>query len=400
MATAPLCCPPCPGKTRRSIVDDIEESGEGRVPNARNDVVTYPWIFPELLAETGQQVGKIVWPSRPDGGAVVFTDACGGGFSYCVNSENPGPNGSCVSLLFPSAGCSGCTTKNAVPKVLGGRLLVEGTDRNCSGGATPEGLSYLSCEEAVRGLVWEVWPRGGRPAVARNELGRFKHEAAAFTDPDTVWLSEDERDGLLYRWTPAGGLEAAVVDFVAGTMAFAPIPDPNGTPTPTRYQLPPDQTTPFNGGEGLAFDPCAGLLYFATKGDNQIWVVDPLRNTVAVFLEGAVLGISGSSSVDNLCFIPETGDLLVCEDGPGEPGTGPRVFVVNPADKRWAVLAGLPNHTGSETAGAAVAFGGDLIFFNSQRGPDGSGQKGQTFGLGNVLGLRRKRSKCCCRYRK
>ena len=102
----------------------------------------------------------------------------------------------------------------------------------------------------------------------RPELGTFSHEAAA-VDPRnrTVYLTEDEPDGLLYRFTPtfypslhAGVLEAAEVLDPMGLGPLAPgevrelawhvVPDPKlelGM-VPTRHQV--AAATPFAGGEG------------------------------------------------------------------------------------------------------------------------------------------------------
>src|SRR5690606_32670737 len=103
------------------------------------------------------------------------------------------------------------------------------------------------------------------------------HEMAA-CDPDRqrIYLSEDQPDGLLYRYTPPAGswgsgaaleggvLEAMAVD-AGGRTSWIRVDDFIDPAAPTRaIREAVPGATPFDGGEGVIYD--AGLVYLTTKG--------------------------------------------------------------------------------------------------------------------------------------
>lgn len=312
-----------------------------------------------VVAVAGQVVGSTgyVFPADPDGAATFARD--GGGWIHVVNHESFAPNGGASRIEFDADG----TIADA------GRILT-GTTRNCAGGATPWG-TWLSCEEIDTGRVWECDPTGQRAAVAHDGLGRFNHEAVAL-DPDGrfAYLTEDRPDGGLYRFELAtpGDLSTGRLDVLcqeASELLWRPIPDPDGSPTATRYQVP--TTKPFNGGEGIVWS--GDSVYFTTKGDNRVWRHHPIDTTssvlaadgLSVFFDGNAVSPVVLSGVDNITYGPR-GGLFVAEDG----GDMQVVMLLGSDPQPVAQVVGV---TGSEITGPSFTPDGSRLYFSSQRNP-------------------------------
>jgi hypothetical protein len=356
---------PAPDRPRSILA----ELGPLRDPDA-NGVRLPEGFSSRVLARSGQQVlpaSSYVWHSGPDGGATFAT--LDGGFVYVSNCEYT-PGGA-ASLQFDAAG----QLVDAYP-------ILQNTSRNCAGGPTPWG-TWLSCEEIESGSVWECDPLGVESAVVRPALGLFRHEAAA-VDPVRmqIYLTEDEPNGRLYRFTPsaldtsgrpnlsAGRLEVAVVaSGVEGRVTWQPIDDPSGTVLPTRLQVP--SSTAFNGAEGIWHD--AGVLYFATKGDNRVWAYDAQAQVLTLLYDQLTSDNPILSGVDNVTVSP-AGDVIVAEDAGGDMqlvglgATGTPVPILQ-----------LVGHDGSELTGPAFDPSGTRLYFSSQRGTSGVPEQGITF---------------------
>lgn len=284
-------------------------------------------------------------------------------------------------------------------------LSLAGTVSNCAGGVTPWG-SWLSCEEPKRsflnrlvdghGWVFEV-PAGARELVKARPLkamGRFNHEAAA-VDPRTgvVYLTEDQKDGLFYRFLPArrgrlaqgGRLQALAVAGLKTTANGDGALKP-GVAQRVRWidldqvEAPDDDlrdrgadkgATRFVRGEGLAVGDDGSIWFTCTEGGanskGQVFRYRPSR------LEGRT-GEAGAPGVltlfaepndtalldmpDNLCVAP-WGGLVICEDGKGEQ----YLRLVMP-DGRIRAIGRNAHPDRAELAGVCFAPDGRTMFVN------------------------------------
>ena len=258
--------------------------------------------------------------------------------------------------------------------------IIGGTDTNCAGGELPWKV-WITCEEVVNrsstgvkhGYVFEVDATLDGPvedAVPVVQCGRMSHEAVAYSG-GILYLTEDRSivsdpvngqiGALFYRYVPdsrpgrdgsfaetTGRLEALKVRGRPGANMDT---QPVGVPLPVEWVLieEPDHEddtdnrrdrvpgfTPTrvqgrdkgaaifdrlegawvqgrgaNGGK-VFFDATAG----GTNNAGQIWEYDPGREVVTLLFQSPSRAILDSP--DNVTIVPQTGDVLICEDGGGE----------------------------------------------------------------------------------
>lgn len=337
----------------------LAQIGELQAPDA-NGLRLPTGFSSRIVAQSGRYVEgtSYRWHVFPDGGATFPTFA--GGWIYVSNSEVP-VKGGVGAILFDRQG----NIKDAYS-------ILEKTNINCAGGATPWG-TWMSCEEYERGYVWECDPYGKRRAIRRDALGMFEHEAVA-VDPVNMhlYMTEDDGEGKLYRYVPHrlnlrgrpdfrhGELQVAVVD-QAGYVTWRAVPDP--TPrihlgqTPTRFQV--EEATTFKGGEGIWYHE--GLVYFTTKGDNRVWELNVATQKLEIIYDRNTSDNPILSGVDNVT-VSDQGSILVAEDG------GDMQIVVISPDGALAPLVEVVGQDGSEITGPAFSPDGTRLYFSSQRG--------------------------------
>jgi secreted PhoX family phosphatase len=284
-------------------------------------------------------------------------------------------------------------------------LSLAGTGTNCAGGPTPWG-SWLTCEETqetpgenarkLHGYVFEVPATATAPVppIALEAMGRFRHEACA-VDPTTgiVYETEDDRDGLFYRFLPAapgdlkqgGRLQALVIRDQPGVdtrnwgsgpaialgqrfrATWVDLQDVTAPDGDLRLRGRVAGGAMFARGEGVctAIERGKAVIYFTcTTGGaaerGQVWRLEPAEDgddLLTLFAEST--GEAHFDMIDNIEPAP-WGDLIMAEDGGGEN------FVrgLTPSGLVYPIVRNTLNS--SEFCGPCFSPDGSTLFVNIQ----------------------------------
>ncbi len=366
----------------------IFKSADGKIILVRNHELT-PGSFGEgpFQYQSGL-IDKI--------GRNKFYDFAGGGDMICV--------GGTTTMVYDEAS----------QKVETEYLSLVGTVRNCSGGKTPWN-TWITCEETAdkkgtgakelekdHGYNFEV------PATASigitdplplRAMGRFVHESAA-VHPDTgiVYQTEDEGEGLFYRFLPdtpgslhkGGKLQCLVInEWKSGdTRNYKDYKDrlPEGKKFDVSWIDLDDVEAPdndlrlrghqkgaaiFSSGEGMVYGK--GELFFTCSSGGSInngqifrYIPSPYEGQsrekdapgkLELFIE------SRSNDTfrycDNITVAP-WGDVVICEDS-----NDARIIGITPAGKAYIIAQNI-GYRDSEFAGPVFSPSGKTLFVNIQ----------------------------------
>jgi secreted PhoX family phosphatase len=341
------------------------------------------------------------------------------------NGSTPVPGSAIGTANHYDETCGGGTTTLIIdPKtktLIRDFVSLSGTLINCSGGPTPWN-SWISCEETTLGPTVRASSTGRKiggypkphgycfevPASANNNLppvplkamGRFTHETVA-VDKKTgvVYETEDLNPSGFYRFIPSrsrrlaegGTLQMLAIEgkpeydtrtrqkqgsVLPAVWVTIDDPDPaeaDVDPSAVHKQGRAKSGAIFNRLEGSCIDDRGNVYFDATSGGDvrggQIWRYEPSgrdKGDLRLLFESPSREVLDMP--DNMCLMPKSKLLFICEDSDyvGEGGTPDNfVRILTPdgkvVDFAKNIVKGLER---SEFAGSCFSRDGKIFFLN------------------------------------
>lgn len=347
---------------------------------------------------------EVSFPKTPVTGSAIGT-----GNHY----DETAPGGTTTLVIDPKT----CT-------VVRDFVSLSGTLINCAGGPTPWG-SWISCEETTLGPTVRTNARtgvktGGYPKphgycfevsasantnllpIPLKAMGRFEHEAIAVDKRSgTVYLTEDYTTAGFYRFLPKRNkrlAEGGVLQMLAvkgkpdydtrtgqkqGTVLAATWVTIDN-PDPAEADVDPNlvfKEGKSKGGatfyrlEGCCADQKGNIYFTSTGGGDakggQIWRYETVNNNegrLTLVFESPNREVLGMP--DNICMMPKSKLLFICEDSDyiGEGGTADNFVRVLTPNGKIADFAKniVPKMERTEFAGTTFSLDGKTLFVNLQ----------------------------------
>lgn len=373
-------------------------------PGAHDGMGIFDWKDGRVLLIRNHELTPGSYGEGPfgDGDALVnklgrekFYDFAGGGQNVCV--------GGTTTMVF--------NEKNQRMELE--YLSLVGTIRNCSGGKTPWN-TWITCEETAdkkgegtlekdHGYNFEVPATdkiGVTDPIPIKAMGRFVHESAAVhPESGVIYQTEDESDGLFYRYVPnqpgnllAGGkLQCLVINewkssdtrntltsktdpfpekklFDVSWIDLDDIDSPNNDLRERGFQK---GAAKFHSGEGLSYG--TNEVFFTASaggkaGNGQVFRYVPSKYEgqemekehpakLELFIESK--NDDTFRYCDNITVAP-WGDVIICEDAEDA-----RVIGITPQGKAYEIAKNI-GYRESEFAGPVFSPSGDTLFINIQ----------------------------------
>jgi hypothetical protein len=309
--------------------------------------------------------------------------------------------------------------------------ILGGTSTNCAGGELPF-KRWMTCEEVVKrsangkkhGYNFEIDAMADGPVVAVPlvQMGRFSHEATVFRagilyqtedrslQPDAVRGTigsclyryiPDQRVGrsgtfagttgplqaLAIRGVPRMNMDAVTTPGATFGVEWVPVPEPDHEDdtdnrrdrqpgfTPTRVQAIDNGAAYFDRQEGMWASSHGGgfKVYFdCTTGGpqnlGQVWEYDPGREVLTLIYVST--NRATLENPDNITIVPQTQDILLCEDSDGDQ------FIRGVTQDGEIYDFAQSGDNDSEFCGACFDPDGQTLYVN-QQGGRGVDEKGQ-----------------------
>ncbi len=171
--------------------------------------------------------------------------------------------------------------------------------------------TLLLGQEYAEGLIYEVNPANGKH-IKKPQLGTFSHEGIAITQNGIVYMTDDHRQGAIYKFIPDNPLTTDSLQ--SGTLyslsqtSWIEINDPANA----RQESSNKEAILFKRPEDMEVGS-DGKLYVAITGENRVIRIDD-TGTKPIITD-YVRANAGILYPDNLAFHPN-GDLYILQDIP------------------------------------------------------------------------------------